>query len=55
MENIKNAILNKEDSFLIDPSFTFFQSYFQDLSKEQALKMLLQLARFSGAIAVRAS
>ena len=40
MENIKNAILNKEDSFLVDPAFNFFQSYFQDLSKEQALKML---------------
>lgn len=40
MENIKNAILSKEDSFALDPSFVYFQSYFSDLTKEQALKLL---------------
>ncbi|MBL6991282.1 MAG: DEAD/DEAH box helicase [Bacteriovoracaceae bacterium] len=40
MDALKVALVDKEEAFAIDPAFKYFQSYFQDLSKEQILKLL---------------
>ncbi len=40
MNALKVAVVDKDEAFKIDQTFEYFQGYFQDLSKDQILKLL---------------
>ncbi len=40
MEGIKSALVTRKEEFSLDKNYSYFKSYFEDLSKEQALKLL---------------
>ncbi len=48
MEALKNAIVQRKQGFLVDDTFETFSSFFSDLSKEEAIKLLFSYQFNSG-------